>query len=118
MCFSGAGHGLSSPNKPVTPGLWPAAHRHPRRLPSHWGGEKERAKLLHEFLLQVIQVNRSDRPVARLIGATSAPGTQPARCLAHTFDPVTVGTPGASACAGTGAKTAAHSCRRRRVMDC
>ena len=89
--------------------------------PAIGGGEKERAKLLQEFLVQVLRLSRSDGPVARLIGAATAPGTQLAWCLACPYYPVTVETTGASVhivCAGASVRTAAPSCRGRWGRAC
>ena len=94
VCSPGAGSGIRSPNRPGMPELKPADRRHPRRLPSHRGGEKERAKLQQEFLVQVLQASRTGGPVTRLIGAATAPGTQPAQRLDRPAEPATVKTPG------------------------
>ena len=79
VCSSSAYSGLRSSNGPGTPKLWTAACRHLRRLPSHWEGEKGRSNLLQEFMVYILQLSRLDGTVSRLIGAATAPGTQPAR---------------------------------------
>ena len=78
------------------------------------GGGGGRAKVLHEFLVQVLQLSHLDGPVARLTGAATAPGTQLARRLACPANPETFGIPGASVrigCTGTSARTAVPSWR-------
>ena len=45
VCFPGAGYGIRYPNGTRTPEQWPAAHRNPRRLPSH-REEKRRGETL------------------------------------------------------------------------
>ena len=113
MCSPGSGSRLRSLNIPGMSELWTEACHHPGRLLSHQEEEKERAKLLQEFPVQVLQVSRLDRPVARLIGAATAPGTRPSQHLACPLDPATSGTPVTSAqivLAGASARTAAPSC--------
>ena len=93
-----------------------AVRHHPGRLPSHQGEEKERVKLLQEFIVQVVQVSRPGGPVARLIGAATAPGTQPAQRLDHPLEHAITGTPSASAhieCAGASTRAVAPSCYGR-----
>ena len=132
MCFLCAGSGLHFPNGTGTSEQYPAAFCCPRRLPRYRGGLNERTKLLQEVLLKFLQVSQPDRPVARLIDDATETVNQPYLCLACTFDPTTVGTPGTSArivCAGTSARTAVPSCHgpwgraclgnfARRRIDC
>ena len=79
VCSPGAYSSLRSTNGLGTPELWTEARRHLGQLTSHWEGEKGRAKLLQEFPVHFLQVSRLDGPVARLIGAAIAPGTQPSQ---------------------------------------
>ena len=74
------------------------------------GGKKGRAKRLREFPVYILQVSWLDGPIARLIDAATAPGTQPARPLVRPPAPAIVGTPGASArieCTDASARNAA-----------
>ena len=71
------GYVLRSPNGPGTPEIWPAVRCHPGWLPRHQGGEKVSAKILQYFPVHILQVSRLDGTVTRLIGAATAPGTQP-----------------------------------------
>ena len=112
MCFPGAGSGLQYLIRPRTPEQWTEELFHPRRLPSYWGKEKGRLKLIWEVSVIMLQVSIVKAPVVRLISAAVATGTQPAQTHALPAE-----TPGASAhiaCAGNSAETAEPSCRGHR----
>ena len=78
VCSTGADSSLFSPNVPGTPELWMAARCHLGRLLIHQEGEKGRSKLRQEFPVKSTQASQLDRPVAKLIGDATVPGTQPA----------------------------------------
>ena len=100
--------GLRYPIGPRTPEKCLAACRHPRSLLSHWGGEKIRAPLLQEVLVQFLQVSQAYWPVSRFIGAATAPGIQPDQRLACQDKPANSRTPGASAWTACTGFTSAH----------
>ena len=111
----GAGSGLWYPisNHPwvaqAMTGVMPSS----KTIAQPLGGEKGRAKLLHDIPVCILQVSLVGETVSKLIGSAAVPVTRPALHLALPAGNVNALIPGAGAwivCAGASARTAEDSC--------